>query len=215
MELRAELHCHSQHSPCSQMSLEQLIEQCCKKEISIVALTDHNTTIGAFELQKQAPDWLTVIIGEEVHSREGDVIGLFLTENIAPEQPIEETIKQIKSQGGLVLLPHPMDRLRKSAVGPEVAERVKNSLDFISIFNSRCLFNADNKKAAGFAKANHIPSYVESDAHSTAEVGRALNVIPPYKNPEEFKESLKQATFITRASGPVAHLRSKYNRLFK
>jgi hypothetical protein len=104
--LRADLHCHSCYSKDSNLSLEKLIEACKKAGVNVVALTDHNEIEGGLRLREMAPHWLTVIVGEEIASVDGDIIGLFLKERIEPRLPIFETIRQIREQGGLVMVPH-------------------------------------------------------------------------------------------------------------
>ena len=212
---RVELHCHSEHSRDSDTALLKLIEICEARKIDAIALTDHNEITGAIRLKQLANKRIKVIIGEEIASQEGDVIGLFLKEKIEARLPIEETIRQIRSQGGVVLLPHPFDRIRHEAVGKTVTERIKNVIDFIEIFNSRCLFPGDNRKAKRYAKENSLSPFVGSDAHTKSEYGRSLNIMEPFRTPEEFIQSLKKATFKTRASGPFVHVRTKVVKIRK
>ena len=113
--LKADLHVHSEYSPDSESSLVDIIEHCTAKGINCIAITDHNEIAGAIELKNIAP--FTVIVGEEILSSSGEIIGLFLTEHIPAQLSAEETIRRIKDQGGLVLIPHPFDRyFRPSAI---------------------------------------------------------------------------------------------------
>jgi len=185
--------------------LEQLIKLCEKRNITCIALTDHNEIAGAVALAKIAPAWLKVIVGEEVASREGDVIGLFLKEKIPARLPLEETIAAIRAQGGVVLLPHPTDRIRHEAVGAEVAEKVAKDIDFIETFNARTVLRGDNQSAKEIAEKNDIPQFVGSDAHTPSEYGHALNLLQPFTTPAEFIESLKKASFVSRPSSVLVH----------
>lgn len=209
---RCELHCHSTYSRDSHVSIDRLIDICRRKKLDAIALTDHNEIAGALELSKKAPNWLTVIVGEEISTVEGDLIGLFLKKKIEPRQSIVETITQIHQQGGLALLPHPFDRLRYEAVGQKTVDKVKDKIDFIEVFNSRCLFAADNRLARSYAHRYSLKPYVGSDAHLAREYGRAVAQIKPFKDANSFKESLKKAVFITRQSSPLVHVQTKLTK---
>jgi len=205
----AELHCHSSFSRDCAVSLPKIIELCGRRGLKIIALTDHNEIAGAQELQAMAPDWLTVIVGEEIATAEGDLIGLFLKERIKPRLPIEETIAEIKQQGGLVLLPHPFDRIRREAVGKVVLEHIKNRLDGLEVYNSRCLWPADNRLASSFAARHNLTPFVGSDAHTVGEYGRS--VVSFKSRPTtaaEFKAALASASLIKKWSNPLVHGRT-------
>ncbi|HEY1074472.1 MAG TPA: PHP domain-containing protein [Patescibacteria group bacterium] len=209
--MRCVLHCHSLHSPDSSLPLQSIIDTCREYNINCVALTDHNEIAGAIELQKMATD-IKVIIGEEVTSKEGHIIGLFLKEKISAGMPIHDTIRAIRDQGGVVLLPHPFDRIRPGSVGLKVLTQVAFEIDFLEIFNARCLLSSDNKKAAAFATEHRLRPYVGSDAHFASEYTNAICDMPNFDTPEGFVKSLSQATFSTRPAGWVIHVRSNYVR---
>ncbi len=216
MKQRAELHCHSHYSKDCNLSVHAIIDRCAQKQINVIALTDHNEIAGALELRKQAPEWLRVIVGEEIATNEGDVIGLFLQGRIAPKQPIMQTITAIHDQGGLVLLPHPFDRLRHEAVGKKVVPSILREIDFIETFNARCIFPGDNHAAAHVAETERIPGFVGSDAHLASEYGNALNIIEgEWNSTEQFAERLRQAHFITQTASPVVHLQTKLVKMRK
>lgn len=209
--MRCVLHCHSLHSSDSSLSLKSIIKTCRANNIHAVALTDHNEVAGAFELQKLAPD-LQVIIGEEISSKEGHIIGLFLKEKIAPGLPIEETIQLIRKQGGVILLPHPFDRIRPGSAGLAVVTKIAMEIDFLEVFNARCLLSNDNKKAELFAKAHNLRPYAGSDAHFAREYTNAICDMQDFNTPDQFIRSLSQAKFTTRPAGWIMHLRSNYAR---
>ena len=214
MKIQAIIHCHSAFSPDSNLSLERIINLCQAHRIDAIALTDHNEITGALALQNMAPPDLKVIIGEEVTSREGHIIGLFLDKKIPPGLSIEETIYAIRQQGGVVLLPHPFDRIRKGSVGIPVTQRIKDKIDFIETFNARCLLKSDNTKAQLFAKEHNLASYAGSDGHFASEYINAIATMDDFTTKETFITSLKQATFTTRPAGWVAHLRSQQVKRF-
>jgi predicted metal-dependent phosphoesterase TrpH len=203
--LRADLHCHSCYSKDSNLSLEKLIGACKKAGVNVVALTDHNEIEGALRLREMAPHWLKVIVGEEIATADGDLIGLFLKERIDPRLPIFETIRQIREQGGLVMVPHPFDRLRHEAMGGEVLERIRGQADFVEVFNARNVFAADNQAAADYVAAHQLHGYVVSDAHWTSQYGNATCLIEPFKDAKEFTANLRQAKFETRRANMLVH----------
>lgn len=213
--MKAELHCHSRYSQDCEVSLEKIIALCQERSIDCIALTDHNEIAGAERLKELAPSWLKVIVGEEVASREGDVIGLFLKERIPARLPIEETIARIHGQGGLALLPHPFDRLRKEAVGAEVAEAVAGLIDAVEVFNSRCVFPGDNRRASAFAGQHGLIGFAGSDAHTPLEYGRSGVRLEAFESPQEFLDQLSRARLTKRYSIPWVHVETKLVKLRK
>src|SRR5262249_51765782 len=106
----ADLHMHTSHSHDCATDPEALLDHCIAQGLGAVAATDHNEIGGALEAAALGKP-ITVIVGEEVKTSQGEVIGLFLTEKIERGLTMAETIGQIQAQGGLVLMPHPFDRL--------------------------------------------------------------------------------------------------------
>jgi predicted metal-dependent phosphoesterase TrpH len=211
--LRVELHSHSEFSRDCGVPLDRIVAICERRGIEAIALTDHNELAGALELQRRAPAWLRVIVGEEIATAQGDVIGLFLRARIAPRRDAEETIQEIRAQGGIVVIPHPFDRLRREAIGGAVLDRLKDQIDFVEVFNSRCVFPADNRKAADFARAHRLPGVVGSDAHLPREYGRAVCLIEPFHDRAEFRTNLCSAQFVTRYADPLVHVQTKITNL--
>jgi predicted metal-dependent phosphoesterase TrpH len=203
---RVELHCHSRYSKDSNLSLEKIVAACRRERIDAIALTDHNDIRGALELQAMAPGWLRVIVGEEIATADGDLVGIFLRERIEPRLPIEETIRQIHAQGGLAIAPHPFDRLRHEAMGGAVLTRVQHEIDFVESFNARCVFAGDNQVAAAFVREHGLAGCVGCDAHWSGEHGNAVCVMRPFEGAKEFTASLRAATFECRPAGPLVHV---------
>lgn len=170
-----------------------------------MALTDHNTIAGAQLLQRLAPDWLTVIIGEEVSSAQGEIVGLFLRQEIPSGLPISDTIQRIHVQGGLAILPHPFDRCRRRAVGKRHFLAVKNQIDFVEAFNSRTLFREDTRQAYRLAAQHNLPICVGSDAHLPGEYGNAVCLISPFSSPAQFARNLRAADFRRRRCTLLTH----------
>ncbi len=205
--LRADLHCHTYYSPDALTSPGKLVKACLERDINCLAVTDHNTIAGALLLERMCP--FQVIVGEEVRTREGEVIGLFLKEEVPAGLSLEETVERIKAQGGLVMVPHPFDRFRHG-IGEDGLRRILPAVDIIEAFNARALVSADNQRARDFAQRHGLPVVAVSDAHSPAEVGRAYTELPAFEGAEGFLEALRQARLVERPASPLVHLASRW-----
>ena len=208
-----DLHVHTICSRDCLTSFEAIIEACRRRGLGGVAITDHNRIEGALAFREIAP--FVVIVGEEVKSSEGEIIGLFLEEGIPRGLTPEETIVRIKEQGGLVYIPHPMDRVRRSVLRREALERIVGQVDAIEVFNARVTFPADNEKARRFAQERALPQGAGSDAHTPGEIGRAYVEMEPFHDPEEFLRHLSQGRVAGRLSSPLVHLVSAWAKVYR
>jgi predicted metal-dependent phosphoesterase TrpH len=211
--IRADLHNHTHFSPDSILSPEQLVERCLARKIGCIAVTDHNTIRGGIDVSKiveerQLED-LTVIVGEEVRTAEGEILGLFLTEGIPRGLTGKETIERIKSQGGVVGVPHPFDRMR-SALDYQRMVALIDRIDFIETFNARIVFKSHNDDARRFAEDNGLAMSAASDAHSPREIGRAYVEMAPFDGPPGFLDSLREGRTAGRISSPLIHMVSRF-----
>ena len=205
--LRIDLHTHTHYSPDSIVSPQGLAATCQRKGITCVAVTDHNTIRGALAVKEIAP--VQVIVGEEVRSADGEIIGLFLTEELPAGLSAQETIERIRAQAGLVSLPHPLDRFR-GGVGAEAVARLAPLVDIIEVMNARTTLARDNDGAARLAEEHGLVGVSVSDAHSPWEIGRAYVEAPSFEGPQEFLEALRWGTLVGRPSSPLVHLISRY-----
>ncbi|MFH1171583.1 MAG: PHP domain-containing protein [bacterium] len=201
---RCELHLHTEFSRDCAMSLQTVIAACERQGITTLFVTDHNEIEGARQLQKIAP--FRVIPSEEITTSEGELIGYFLKDRIAPSQTPEATIVEIRRQGGIVSVPHPFDRLRGSAIRRETLERIISQIDLLEIFNSRNIFPRDDQRAEQYARSTGKLSTVGSDAHSRQEIGRSYLELGDFSTPAEFLEALKTAKRYPRRSSPFVHV---------
>lgn len=212
--IKADLHVHTKHSVDSNMSYDQLIAACQKKGIDCVAVADHGTTRGARELSEIAP--FKIIICEEVLTPYGEIMGMFLQEDIPNKIPVEETIRLIRQQGGLICIPHPYDRVRPSALrNPSVLEATAAMADIIEVFNSRSLWPGIEKKARALAARNHKLISAGTDAHSPLEIGYAYVEMADFNSKEEFMAALSGGKLYGKKSSPLIHLISTTARLRK
>jgi len=209
--LKADLHTHTYFSPDGLTSPEEYVQTCLKRGINCVAVTDHNEIGGALAIQKLAS--FTVIIGEEVESSEGEIIGLFLREEVPGGLSPEETVRRVKEQGGLVCVPHPFDRFRHEHLDEAALMRILPQVDIIEALNARTTLRADNEQAARFAQEHGLAMSAGSDAHSARELGRACVEMPDFEGPQEFLKALRQGRIVGRLSSPLVHLFSRWARL--
>lgn len=196
--MRVDLHLHSIFSHDGQSSLEALIERSRACGLDRIALTDHNTVEGALELAQMAPE--LAIVGEEVKTREGEVIGLFITERLVPYLRPEEAMDHIHAMGGLAYVPHPLDRRRDHFRAERIVE-LADRIDIIETYNPWCDSSA-NQAAAALASDLGKVAATGSDAHSARELGRSWMEIEDYADPKDFLLKLRQARHIvTNKSG--------------
>jgi predicted metal-dependent phosphoesterase TrpH len=183
-----------------------------------LAITDHERIDGALRAVETADGpggALQVIVGEEVRSRDGDLLGLFVEHAVPPGLSAAETSLAIREQGGLVGLPHPFDGLRSSGAQKAGArlDDLAVLVDFVEIHNARAYRDA-NPRAAVFAREHGVPGVASSDAHTLTEMGVATTILPgPFHTAAELKDLLPQATLVTgrasyylRAWTPIAKL---------
>jgi len=194
--MKVDLHLHTCYSPDARSSLEGIVERCQKVGLGCVVVTDHNTIEGALRMKEISP--LPVIVGEEVMSTAGEIIGYFLTEEIPRGLTPIEVMTRIKEQGGLVCLPHPFDGLGRHPLKAADRDGLLSCIDIIEVFNARSLRNNFSVQALLFAEKHGFLKSAGSDSHTISEIGNAYVEMPEFSNPEEFKASLAQGQIFGR-----------------
>jgi predicted metal-dependent phosphoesterase TrpH len=194
--LRVDLHLHSNFSHDGQNSLEELLARSREVGLDRIALTDHNTVEGALKLAQMAPE--LTIVGEEAKTREGEVIGLFITDRLPPYVMPEEVMDLIHDMGGLTYLPHPLDR-RRANFRPERLMRLADRIDIIETYNPWCETSANAAAAALAADLGKVTA-TGSDSHGIQELGRSWMEIEDYQSPAEFLEKLRLARHVVTSS---------------
>jgi hypothetical protein len=195
--IHVDLHMHTDHSPDCATPVDTLLETAEKVGLGAIAITDHNEISGALEARERA-DGVRVIVAEEVKTADqGEVIGLFIEEKIPRGMTLQETIEEIRRQGGLVYVPHPFDRMH-SVPDYEHLLNVVEDIDAIEIFNPRVAFSAFNEEAARFAAKYRIVAGAGSDSHVAQGLGSVKIRMRDFDGPEEFLESLREADIIRR-----------------
>jgi len=208
---KVDFHVHTCYSGDSLTSLEAVIEACRGRGLDKVAITDHNTIAGALALSEMAPD--LVIVGEEIKTKVGEIIAYFLTEEVPKGLPLEEAIARVRQQGGVVGVPHPLDRLRREALGRTHLLSIIEQVDLLEVFNARTVFPADNRRALELAREHGLLATAGSDAHTPGEIGQAYVEMPAFNDRDEFLRSLAEGQIVGRLTSPLIHLVSTWAKL--
>ena len=196
-----DLHMHTDHSHDCATPVELLLSTARERGLGAIAVTDHNEISGALRARELAErHGVKVIVAEEVKTAgQGEVIGLFIEEKIPRGMTLEETIAEIKRQGGLVYVPHPFDRMH-SVPDYEHLLAVVDDVDAIEVFNPRIAIPAYNEEAVRFAGKYRIPGGAGSDSHVAQGLGSVRIRMRDFDGPEEFLESLRDADITGRPS---------------
>jgi hypothetical protein len=195
----ADLHMHTTWSHDCSIEVDGLLEHAETEGLGAIAITDHNVFGGALEaVEKARGRRLVVIPGEEVKTAEqGEVIGLFLQEEIPRGLSFAETVEAIRAQGGLVYVPHPFDRLH-AIPDPATLHRQLAEIDVLEVYNARLLFEAYNDEALRFARKYNLTAGAGSDAHVLQGVGTGAVRMRRFEGPEEFLVALRSAEVLRR-----------------
>jgi predicted metal-dependent phosphoesterase TrpH len=199
-----DLHMHTSWSHDCAVDPADLIMHAEAIGLGAIAVTDHNVLGGALETSALARDHeLVVIQGEEVKTvGQGEVIGLFLREEIPRGLSFTETVAAIREQGGLVYLPHPFDRMH-SIPDPATLQRHLADIDVFEVYNARLLFEAYNDEALRFARKYNLTMGAGSDAHVLQGVGTGAVRMRAFDGAEEFLLSLRSAQILRRPKSLV------------
>ncbi len=172
-----DLHCHTAGSFDSLSDPADVVLVAVKRGLTHLAITDHDRIDVAQRARDSAPAGLTVIVGSEVKTRDGDLICLFLERPIPPGLPAAEAVAAAREQGGLVGIPHPFDRFRGSLLNDPRLEELATRVDWVETWNARIVGRGGNERAAEFARRHGLPGVAVSDAHTTLEVGVAYTAL--------------------------------------
>jgi predicted metal-dependent phosphoesterase TrpH len=213
----ADFHIHNRFSRDSILSEDKFIRVALERGLTHVAVTNHNNVEGAIAVRDRAAalgvdDRLTVILGEEVSTSDGEVVGLFLQRTIPRGLTADQTADEIHAQGGLVSIPHPFDPFRASHIRPAPLEKLAaaGKIDMIEVFNSRVTFSRHNEQAADFAVRHRIPGIACSDTHSAFEVAMSFNALPAFETAEELREGLVENEWHGSRSTVLIHLTTRW-----
>lgn len=207
--LRTEFHCHTIYSKDSLTQTEKLVETCKRKKIDRVVVTDHNTIEGALRCKEIDPE--RVIVGEEIMTTEGELLSVYVREEIPPGLPPMEAIGRLREQGAFISVSHPFDKHRSGHWDEENLLKILPYVDAIETFNSRCMLPRFNFQAQEFAVKHGIPGTYGSDAHAAFELGRGTLLLPPFDDAEGLKNSIRNAVVPKIILGtPFVHFTSRW-----
>jgi len=206
--IAVDLHMHTDWSHDCSTGAADLVDHAETIGLGGIAVTDHNAFGGALEAVELARDRdLILIPGEEVKTDgQGEVIGLFLREEIPRGMPFGDTVAAIREQGGIVYLPHPFDRLH-AIPDPATLHRHVHEIDVFEVFNARLLRDSFNDEALRFAQKYRLLQGAGSDAHVLQGVGTGAVRMRRFEGPEEFLLSLRTAEILRRPKS-LAYLQS-------
>jgi len=195
--VRVDMHLHTMWSGDATTTPDELRDAIGETGIDVICITDHGTINGARELKDDLG--CRVVVGEEVRTAAGEIIGLFLTERLPFGMKPAEAAATIKHQGGLVYVPHPFDPMRhcmsEAALDALAAD---GQLDAVEAFNAKVSLASLNRKAADFAERHGIVAGAGSDAHEPSAVGAAFVEMPDFDDddPQSFLASLRRAKVV-------------------
>ena len=181
-QITLDMHIHTFYSIDSENKPEDIFSKAREAGINVLGVCDHDTVEGAKNMKKLSPSDITVLLGQEVRTEDGEVLVYGVNETLQKKIGLVETCKMAKEKNGFIIVPHPFDKMR-DGIGNKL-EDILNYIDVIEVFNAHCLFNKYNNKAKDFAEKHNIPMIAGSDSHSTAEIGAVKNIMTLYSNIE-------------------------------
>ncbi len=212
MTIAVDFHIHTLFSSDSLLTPQAILKVARQRGIDRIVITDHNTIAGA--RLAHALDPQHVIIGEEIRTTQGELLAIYVREEVPPGLAPQEAIRRLREQGAFISVSHPLDAMRGWRLDHllEIAPLV----DAVEIFNGRCLLSSFNRRAAEFARQHGLAGTAGSDAHAAFEIGRAALLLPPFNGAEELRAVIAQGQLQIRPTRlPWALLASRYAFLKK
>jgi predicted metal-dependent phosphoesterase TrpH len=193
--VRVDFHSHTMWSGDATTTPDELEEAVVASGIDVLCITDHNTTNGAVELAERLP--CRVVIGEELRTHAGEIIGLFLRERLPFGLSPSVAATRIREQGGLVYIPHPFDPMRANLRERELTDLVHAGLvDAVEVLNAKTSLDHLNQQAADFARDHGLAAGAGSDAHVPQAIGAAYLEMPDFDGPASFLESMSEGVAV-------------------
>jgi predicted metal-dependent phosphoesterase TrpH len=195
--VRVDLHSHTMWSGDSTTTIDELEAAVVEAGLDVLCITDHHAVRGAAELAARWADGAgpcRVIVGEEMRTHAGEIIGLFLTERIPFGTPPADAAQAIRDQGGLVYIPHPFDPMRRNMAEPALRGLAEAGLvDAVEVLNAKTSLASLNRRATEFAAEFDLAAGAGSDAHVPLALGAAYVEMPDFDSPAEFLANLRHA----------------------
>jgi predicted metal-dependent phosphoesterase TrpH len=207
---RIDLHTHSTASSDGGISRAHYLKALHNGILDCIAVTDHNTTSFARLLQQEFGE--RIIVGEEIMTTAGEIIGLYLDETIPGGLTPLETVQQIKAQGGITYIPHPFETLRKG-LSEQTLDEISDYIDIIEVYNGRALLQNRTQQATVWSRLNRKLGAASSDAHGPRGLGRTFTEVAATPTQDNLLQLLQDATLHTGLPNVRALLYPKYHRL--
>ena len=210
MNYKIDLHSHSIISQDGGVTEKQYISLLDNATIDYIAITDHNETKLACELAKKLGD--KIIIGEEIASKDGEIIGLFLQKTISPGLTAKQTLQQIHIQGGLAYIPHPFEIFRHG-LNINTLEQIQNEIDIIEVFNARSKWRGRSSLALEFAQKYKIATAAASDAHGQKGIGTSFSIVSEVPSSKTLPSLLKKGRLHRQFAPAITYLDPSINKI--
>lgn len=209
---KVDLHTHSAASYDGGIKLAGYRSALQSGVLDCVAITDHNRIDAALELHQEHSD--RVIVGEEIMSSQGEIIGLYLKRPVSPGMSALETMQAIKNQGGLVYVPHPFETIRRG-IHPATLDGLSDWVDLVEVCNGRAFLQQRGAQVVVWARLNDLPGVASSDAHGRHALGQTYTDVSELPTADNLVELIRRGTLITARPSWRSLLYPKYHRLRK
>jgi len=206
---RVDLHTHSIASPDGALDAKDYAAMLASGKLNYIAVTDHDRIDFALKLRAELGP--QIIVGEEITTRQGEIIGLYLRRKVPAGLSARETAERIKQQGGLVYVPHPFETVRKGITLHNLSG-IADLVDIIETQNGRALQNR-GLQAAHWAEQQGVAQAASSDAHGKRGWGKTCSIIDGAPAAANLAELLQTAQYDKRSVGIIGRLYPKLNRL--
>lgn len=211
--LKVEFHCHSMYSKDSLSRPRKLVEAARRAGLDRLVITDHNSIGGAQETQRIAPE--LVIVGEEILTSRGELLAVFVHEEIPAGLEPREAISRLRAQGAFISVSHPFDLIRNGHWEQHDLLQILPFVDAIEIFNARCMDMRPNLAAQEFARKYNMAGTAGSDAHTIREVGRAALRVEAFADADGLRRVIHAGVLEAQLSSPFIHLSSRFAVMMK
>jgi hypothetical protein len=212
LPVKIDLHTHSEASPDGALTEADYRRMLDSGKLDFIAVTDHNTADFAIGLRKRLGD--RIIVGEEIRTTQGEIIGLYLRETVPKLMSPADTVAAIREQGGLVCVPHPFEDVRRG-LHRAALDAIADDIDMIEVHNGRAVFQNKSKQAYAWAALHDCRGVANSDSHASSGWGRTYTCIAKPPTRDTFVDLLQEAEYIVGFPGLRAVLYPKFNRLRK
>lgn len=209
---KIDLHTHSSTSPDGALLARHYQKALKQGVLDYIAITDHDSISLAQKLHGELGE--RIIVGEEITTREGEIIGLYLSGTVPARLSALDTVRAIHEQGGIVYIPHPFETVRKG-ISRATLDRIKENVDIIEVHNGRAIFQSRGGQASAWASRYGMPSASSSDAHGWRGWGKTYSLISDKPTAETLPSLLKNADYIIGTVGMLGVMYPKFNRLRK